>query len=82
MEFQRAYHEIRGLELKISEYTTAMKNTEIPEIKAAYSTIQAVHQSTLTVLNTNLALSISTLMGKKAEQNNTSEKDEQNNTSG
>lgn len=72
MEFQRAYNDIRSLEIKIAEYNTAIKNAEIPEIKTAYSTILAVHQSTLTVLNTNLAVSISTLIGKKDAQNNTS----------
>jgi hypothetical protein len=41
MELHNAYHEIRSLQFKVSEYDALIKNAQEPELKIAYSTIQS-----------------------------------------
>jgi hypothetical protein len=65
MELQNAYHEIRTLQFKISELESLEKKADVKEVKTAYSTIQAVHVSTLAGLQTAMNYNISTLMGTK-----------------
>lgn len=63
MELHNAYHEIRGLQFKVSEYDALIKNTQEPELKAAYSTIQSLSIVKLKDLETKLVHTISTLVG-------------------
>jgi len=62
MELHNAYHEIRSLQIKVSEYDTLIKNTQEPELKAAYSTIQSVSAVKLSELQTKMVYTISTLI--------------------
>jgi hypothetical protein len=64
MELQNDYHEIRCLQIKIDDYKMQEKKAETPEVKQAFSTIQSVHMSTLTGLQTKMIYTISTLMTK------------------
>jgi hypothetical protein len=64
MELQQNYHEIRALQFKVDEYKNLEKKADTPEIKMAYSTIQSVHLSTLSNLQTKMVYTISTLMSK------------------
>lgn len=63
MEIQRAIYEINSLTYKIKDLTQQEVLCLDPSIKCAYSTIVAVHTSTLHVLNINLADTISTIRG-------------------
>ena len=63
MELHNAYHEIRTLQIKISEYDRLIKDTQEPEVKAAYSTIQSVSAAKLSELQTKMVYTISTLVG-------------------
>lgn len=63
MELHNAYHEIRCLQIKISEYDRLIKDTQEPEVKAAYSTIQSVSAAKLSELQTKMVYTISTLVG-------------------
>ena len=63
MELHNAYHEIRTLQIKVSEYDTLIKQAQEPELKAAYSTIQSVSQVKLNNLQTQMVYNISTLVG-------------------
>jgi hypothetical protein len=63
MELHNAYHEIRCLQIKVSEYDTLIKQAQEPELKAAYSTIQSVSQVKLNYLQTQMVYNISTLVG-------------------
>ena len=63
MELHQAYHEIRMLQIKVNQYKLSYEKEENPEIKAAYSTIQSVHTSTLSGLQTNIVYTISSLIG-------------------
>jgi hypothetical protein len=63
MELHNAYHEIRCLQIKVSEYDTLIKQAQEPELKTAYSTIQAVSQVKLNDLQTKMVYNISTLVG-------------------
>jgi hypothetical protein len=63
MELHNAYHEIRCLQIKISEYDTLIKQAQEPEVKAAYSTIQSVSAAKLSELQTKMVYTISTLVG-------------------
>ena len=63
MELHNAYHEIRCLQIKVSEYDTLIKQAQEPELKAAYSTIQSVSQVKLIELQTKMVHTISTLVG-------------------
>lgn len=65
MEIQRAIHEINTLQYKIKDLTQQEVLCFDPSIKLAYSTIVAVHTSTLTVLNINLTDKISTIRGNQ-----------------
>ncbi len=65
MELTNAYHEIRSLQIKIAELESLAKQTDVKDIKTAYSTIQTVHVSTLAGLQTTMNLNISTLTGTK-----------------
>ncbi len=65
MELQNAFHEIRTLQIKIAELESLAKQTDVKDIKTAYSTIQTVHVSTLAGLQTAMNYNISTLMGTK-----------------
>jgi 4-diphosphocytidyl-2C-methyl-D-erythritol kinase len=66
MELHNAYHEIRSLQIKISEYDTLIKNAQEPELKVAYSTIQSVSAVKLSELQTKMVHTISTLVGNPA----------------
>jgi hypothetical protein len=63
MELHNAYHEIRNLQFKVSEYDALIKNAQEPELKVAYSTIQSLSVLKLKELETKLVHSISTLVG-------------------
>ena len=63
MELANAYHEIRSLQFKISEYDALIKNAQEPELKIAYSTIQSVSAVKLSELQTKMVHTISTLVG-------------------
>ena len=63
MELHNVYHEIRSLQIKISEYDSLIKQTQEPEVKQAYSTIQSVSQIKLNELQTKIVFTISTLVG-------------------
>ena len=63
MELHNAYHEIRTLQIKVSEYDRLIKDAQEPEVKAAYSTIQSVSQVKLNELQTKMVYTISTLVG-------------------
>ena len=65
MELHNEYHAIRSLQFKISELESLEKKADVKEVKTAYSTIQAVHVSTLAGLQTVMNYNISTLMGTK-----------------
>ena len=64
MELQNAYHEIRSLQIKVSELDTLIKQAQEPEVKQAFSTIQNVSQVKLIELQTKMVLNISSLVGK------------------
>jgi len=66
MELHNAYHEIRGLQFKVSELEAMIKNAQEPELKIAYSTIQSVSVVKLKELETNMVYTISTLVGNPA----------------
>lgn len=63
MELANAYHEIRSLQFKISEYDALIKNAQEPELKIAYSTIQSVSAVKLSELQSKMVFTISTLVG-------------------
>ena len=63
MELHNQYHEIRTLQIKVSEYDRLIKDAQEPEVKAAYSTIQSVTQVKLNELQTKMVYTISTLVG-------------------
>ena len=63
MELHNAYHEIRSLQFKISEYDALIKNAQEPELKIAYSTIQSVSAVKLSELQSKMVFTISTLVG-------------------
>jgi hypothetical protein len=63
MELHNAYHEIRSLQFKVSEYDALIKNAQEPELKMAYSTIQSMSVVKLKELETKLVHTISTLVG-------------------
>jgi hypothetical protein len=63
MELLNEYHAIRTLELKLMELENLIKNTEEPEVKQAYSTIQTVSQVKLKDLQKKLVLGISSIVG-------------------
>jgi hypothetical protein len=63
MELHNAYHEIRNLQFKISEYDALIKNAKEPELKTAYSTIQSLSVVKLKELEANMVHTISTLVG-------------------
>jgi hypothetical protein len=63
MELHNAYHEIRSLQFKVSEYDALIKNAQEPELKVAYSTIQSLSVLKLKDLEMKLVHSISTLVG-------------------
>jgi hypothetical protein len=52
------------LQIKVSELDTLIKQTQEPEVKQAYSTIQSVTQVKLNDLQTKMVFNISTLVGK------------------
>jgi len=64
MELHNEYHAIRMLQIKVSELDTLIKQTQEPEVKQAYSTIQSVTQVKLNDLQTKMVFNISTLVGK------------------
>jgi hypothetical protein len=68
MELHNAYHEIRTLQIKVSEYDRLIKDAQEPEVKAAYSTIQSVSQLKLKELETKMVFTISTLVGNPTPQ--------------
>ena len=55
---------VQSTQHKIDEYTRAIELAPTPEIKAAYTTILAVHLSTMAVLKTELAAMLSTMVVK------------------
>jgi len=63
MELHNAYHEIRCLQIKISEYDALIKNAQEPDLKTAYSTIQSLSVVKLKELETKMVHTISTLVG-------------------
>ena len=63
MELHNQYHEIRTLQIKVSDYDRLIKDAQEPEVKAAYSTIQSVTQVKLNELQTKMVYTISTLVG-------------------
>jgi hypothetical protein len=63
MELLNEYHAIRTLELKLMELENLIKNTEEPEVKQAYSTIQTVSQVKLKDLQKKLVFGISSIVG-------------------
>jgi hypothetical protein len=65
MELINEYHAIRSLQIKVSELDTLIKQTQEPEVKQAFSTIQSVSQVKLNDLQTKMVVNISTLMGNK-----------------
>lgn len=65
MELHNEYHAIRMLQIKVSELDTLIKQTQEPEVKQAYSTIQSVSQVKLNELQTKMVFNISTLIGNK-----------------
>ena len=68
MDIHNQYHEIRTLQIKVSEYDTLIKQAQEPELKAAYSTIQSVTQVKLNDLQTKMVYTISTLVGNPTPQ--------------
>lgn len=68
MELHNAYHEIRCLQIKVSEYDALIKNAQEPELKVAYSTIQSVSALKLKDLETKMVHTISTLVGNPTPQ--------------
>jgi hypothetical protein len=68
MELHNAYHEIRTLQIKVSDYDRLIKDAQEPEVKAAYSTIQSVTQVKLNELQTKMVYTISTLVGNPTPQ--------------
>ena len=64
MELINEYHAIRSLQIKVSELDTLIKQTQEPEVKQAYSTIQSVSQVKLNDLQTKMVFNISTIVGK------------------
>lgn len=64
-ELFQAYHEIRTLQIKISEYDTLIKQAQETEVKQAYSTIQSLSKVKLNDLQTKMISTISTLVGAK-----------------
>ena len=65
MELHNEYHAIRTLQIKVSELDMLIKQTQEPEVKQAYSTIQSVSQVKLNELQTKMVFNISTLIGNK-----------------
>ena len=65
MELHNEYHAIRMLQIKVSELDMLIKQTQEPEVKQAYSTIQSVSQVKLNELQTKMVFNISTLIGNK-----------------
>jgi hypothetical protein len=63
MELHNAYHEIRSLQFKVSEYDALIKNAQEPELKLAYSTIQSLSVIKLKELETKMVYNISSLVG-------------------
>jgi len=63
MDFSRLAYMIQCTQHKINEYTRAIELATIPEIKSAYTTILAVHVSTMVAHKTDLALMLSTVVG-------------------
>ena len=53
---------MRNLQIKVADYERLIKQAQEPEVKAAYSTIQSVHVSTLSGLEGKMLCTISTLM--------------------
>jgi hypothetical protein len=68
MELHNAYHEIRCLQIKVSEYDTLIKQAQEPEVKQAYSTIQSVSQAKLNELQKKMVFTISTLVGNPSNK--------------
>jgi hypothetical protein len=68
MDIHNQYHEIRCLQIKITEYDRLIKDAQEPEVKAAYSTIQSVSQLKLKELETKMVYTISTLVGNPTPQ--------------
>ena len=61
MDFSRKAYMVQCTQHKINEYTRAIELATTPEIKSAYSTILAVHVSTMTVHKADLVLMLSTI---------------------
>ena len=61
MDFSRKAYMIQCTQHKINEYTRAIELATTPEIKAAYTTILAVHVAALATHKIELAAMLSTL---------------------
>jgi len=62
MELSRKALMVQSTQYKIDEYTRAIESAITPEIKAAYTTILAVHVSTMAVHKAELAAMLSTIV--------------------
>ena len=67
MELSRKAYMVQCTQHKIDEYTRAIELATTPEIKAAYTTILAVHVSTMTVHKAELVTMLSTITTNKPE---------------
>ena len=67
MELSRKAYMVQCTQHKIDEYTRAIEIATTPEIKAAYTTILAVHVSTMTVHKAELVTMLSTITTNKPE---------------
>jgi hypothetical protein len=63
MDLSRKAYMVQCTQHKIDEYTRAIEIATIPEIKAAYTTILAVHVSTMVAHKTEIAAMLSTVVG-------------------
>jgi len=62
MELHNAYHEIRTLQIKISEIESSIKETKEPEVKQALSTIGAHYSVQLKEKNATMLINLSTMI--------------------
>ena len=64
MDLSRKAFMVQCTQHKIDEYTRSVELAPTPEIKAAYTTILAVHVSTMVVHKAELAAMLSTMVTK------------------
>jgi hypothetical protein len=59
-----SYFRVNSEAVQVKQYTDKAEKANTPELKQAYETIKAIHVSTLTSLQQNLILNMSTLVGE------------------